>query len=347
VASGGRALGIGLLAGAAGVTLLLLAWLAVTGAAGGGIVLGLLLLLIIAGPLAGGGWYVLSRQPAEEQSAIAFGRKQRVLDSDRVFRSEIAGTLRSLASLPDLPASDLRMLADDLQNPAHGSAAWQDLVQLDDDGLDTLRRYDDLVRERVRRLRDHPDHAQTAFRELRRAVDQREDLLRRGRSLPDIGPTELLTVDGSTDAAAGLERIGLRDAVTLENTDYVVENVASYFAEGRRWRLARLVPTGGDASAVWLYVGPGATDIAVLGEVPPPADGPPQIAGAVLAEDGAGTAVVDVEAGPRSAQGVLVSYRRYRDAAHFALVEQWPDDVHRAYAGSLVKATSLELWPTA
>src|SRR5689334_19423459 len=130
--NGGRALGTGLLVGAGGITLLMLAWLTVGGVAGGGIVLLLLLTLILAGPLAGAGWYILSRQPAEQRAELAFARKQRILDSDRVFRSQTAATLRGLASDPALPGRELSSLADELQDATHGSAAWQALVQLDD-----------------------------------------------------------------------------------------------------------------------------------------------------------------------------------------------------------------------
>src|SRR5215831_5806366 len=158
--SGGRALGIGLLVGAGGIALLMLAWLTVGGVAGGGIVLVLLLTLILAGPLAGAGWYILSRQPEEQRAEVAFLRKQRILDSDRVFRAQTASALRGLADDPALPDRELRALADELQDATHGSAAWQALVQLDDSDIDTLRRYDDLVRERVRRLRDEPQSGQ-------------------------------------------------------------------------------------------------------------------------------------------------------------------------------------------
>lgn len=334
-----------MIAGAAGITLLMLAWLLVSGASGGGVVLGLLLLFVLAGPLAGGGWYVLSRQPEEERSAIAFGQKRRVLDADRVFRSETAGTLRSLANDPALPARELRLLADDLQNPSRGTGAWQDLVQLDDNGIQVLGRYDDLVRERVRRLRDHPETAQAGLRELRQAVDQREDLLIRGREQPGLAASALLSASAPPTSTAAFEHIGVRDAVTYEGDDFIVENVAAYFAEGRRWRLARLVSTGPDGSVHWLYIGPDPTDIAILHEIQAPADGAPQIAGATLAQVGSGTAVVDVTADGRKAQGVLVAYRQFRDENHLAVIEQWPDQVVRAYAGALIKPRDLEVWP--
>lgn len=343
--SGGRALGIGLVAAAAGITLLMLVWLMVSGASGGGFVLGLLLVFVLAGPLAGGGWYVLSRQPEEERSAIAFSRKQRVLDADRVFRSETSSTLRSLANDPALPARDLRMLADDLQNPAHGTGAWQDLVQLDDNGMQVLQRYDDLVRERVRRLRDHPETAQTGFRELRQAVDQREDLLIRGREQPGVSPTAMLTANTPLTSTAAFEQLAVRDAVTYDGSDYIVENLAAYFAEGRRWRLARLVPSRSEGSVLWLYVGPGATEIAMLHEIQPSADGTPQLDGAALAQVSSGTAVVDVTAGGRTTQGVLVAYQQFRDDNHIAVVEQWPDQVVRAYAGEPVRPSDVEVWP--
>jgi hypothetical protein len=343
--SGGRALGIGLLVGAGGIALLMLAWLTVGGVAGGGIVLVLLLTLILAGPLAGAGWYILSRQPAEQRAELDFARKQRILDSDRVFRAQTGGALRGLANDPALPDAQLRALADELQDATHGSAAWQALVQLDDGDLDTLRRYDDLVRERVRRLRDDPQSGDQWLRELRQAIDQREDLLLRGRAAPSVDPSRLLTSTPTAALNGGLEQIGVGDAVSRDTVNYVVENIAAYFAEGQRWKLARLVPSGPAAPVAWLYVGPAALDIALLDEMPSPGDGPVNVDGTLLPQVAAGTAVADVTGGSQTAQGVLVAYRRYRDSAHLALVEDWPDQTTRAYGGSLVKASDLEFWP--
>jgi hypothetical protein len=349
--SGGRALGIGLLAGAAGILLLLLGWVLTSGVAGGGIVLTLLLALILAGPLAGAGWYILSRQPAEQRAEAAFQRKQRILDSDRVFRAQTAAALRNLATDPALPDRELRTLADELQDATHGSAAWQALVQLDDSDIDTLRRYDDLVRERVRRLRDEPQSGQQWLRELRRAVDQREDLLVRGRAAPGIDPTLLLTSDAAPALESGVAQISVGDAVSRDdtNTNYVVENVAAYFAEGQRWKLARLVPTGPGAEVAWLYVGPGALELALLQELPSPTAAPDAApapgGGGPLPEVASGTAVADVTGGSRTAEGVLVAYTRYRDTTRLALVEHWPDQSIRAYGGSLIKPGDLEIWP--
>jgi hypothetical protein len=343
--SGGRALGIGLLAGAVGITLLMLAWLTVGGVAGGGIVLVLLLTLILAGPLAGAGWYILSRQPEEQRAEVAFQRKQRILDSDRVFRAQTASALRGLASDAALPERELRALADELQDATHGTAAWQALVQLDDSDMETLRRYDDLVRERVRRLRDDPRSGQHWLRELRQAVDQREDLLVRGRAAPSVDPSLLLTSSPAPALGGGLEHIGVGDAVSRDTTNYVVENVASYFAEGQRWKLARLVPTGPGATIAWLYVGPGALEVALVDELRSPGDGPISVAGSQLPEVASGTAVADVSGGSRTAEGVLVAYRRFRDGAHIAIVERWPDQTTQAYGGSLIRPNDIEVWP--
>jgi hypothetical protein len=304
-----------------------------------------LLTLILAGPLAGAGWYILSRQPGEQRAEVAFMRKQRILDSDRVFRAQTASALRGLASDPALPGRELRSLADELQDATHGSAAWQALVQLDDGDIETLRRYDDLVRERVRSLRDDPQSGQHWLRELRQAVDQREDLLVRGRAAPSVDPSVLLRSSPQPALSGGLEQISVGDAVSRETSNYVVENIASYFAEGQRWKLARLVPTGPGASVAWLYVGPGALEVALLDELPAPGDGPISVDGAQLPEVASGTAVADVTGGSRTAEGVLVAYRRFRDGKHLALVERWPDQTTQAYGGSLINPGDLDVWP--
>src|SRR5919206_2086137 len=150
----GKTLGYSLLGGAGVLTLLMLAWLAVSGARAGGIVLGLMLLVVLAGPLAVAGLVVLRRQPAQAAAEAAFASKRRVLDSDRLFRREIAPELRQLARQPGLPAARLADLAEDLERSTYDSPEWYEAVQLGDEDVQTLKRYDDLVWERLRLLRD-------------------------------------------------------------------------------------------------------------------------------------------------------------------------------------------------
>jgi hypothetical protein len=328
----GRALGIGLLAGGLSVLVLMLVWLAVSGAQSGGIVLGLLLALILAGPLIGGGVYVLSRQGVERQAAQAFATKRKVVESDRVFRDEIGAALGGLASRPEMQELRLGELADQLTAAYRRGAAWEDVVQLDDANLDILRRYDDLVRERVRRLRDGAPDVAAVVRELRQAIDQRDDVVR-GRMPPTLEPSVLLRSGEPRRGAAALEALRVGDAVSRERDDYVVDAVADYFAEGQRWRLIKLVPTGAETPLQWLYVGPGALEIALLEE----AEGSPQ--------SQTDTAVVDVQTRSGKAQGVLVSYVRARDGSDLRLAERWPDGTVHAYSGQIIDADDLDVWP--
>src|SRR5919204_2902478 len=195
--SSNRALGYGLLAGAAGIGLLGLVWLAVSGARAGGIVLGLMVLLVLAGPLAGAGWYLLSRQRVEALEEAAFVGKRRILEADRVFRRELAAELRQLARRPELPASRLDEMAEDLERRAYDTPEWYDVVQLEDADVTTLRQYDDLVWERVQWLRRHTEGADatavaTAVRKLEEGLDQRRDFLMRGKRAPIAAPSGLL-----------------------------------------------------------------------------------------------------------------------------------------------------------
>src|SRR5262245_13003810 len=200
--SGGRALGIGLLAGAGVVTLLMLLWLVVSGASSGGVVLGLLLLVVIAGPLAGGGWYVLSRQPAEERAAAEFETSRSVQDADRAFRRDISAELRALADRPGVPSARLLEIARSVES---GNQA---LSQIDDSSLDMLRRYDDLVWQRVRHMRDTGD---MDLAEFQRALDQRDDLLTRGRLAPGVDAVDILKSGARRSDVAD---IALGDAVS-------------------------------------------------------------------------------------------------------------------------------------
>jgi hypothetical protein len=336
----------------------MLLWLFVSGAQGGGIVLGLILALILVGPLAGAGWYVLSRQSAETAAAAALAEKRQVLDRDRLFRDDIGETLRSLADRSPTRGSELRAIADEVQGARHRGIAWEEHVQLDASGLERLERYDDLVRQRVRQLRDAPQDqvSDTSIRELRQALDQREDLLVLGRRAPALDPGLLLRSGTRSTDSVELEQLALGDAVSssLDNVDYVVENVASYFAEGQTWKLLRLVPTGGETQPLWLYVGPGGLDVAALNELserPGETDGdaaasPPPLAGTQWAPAGSGTAVVDITGSSGTARGVLVTYQRYRDAQHLGLVERWPDGERHTYAGRLIQRGDLQVWPS-
>src|SRR5690242_14113456 len=76
----GCTLGSSFLAGAALLAVLMVAWLAVSGACGGGIVLGLMLLVVLAGPLAVAGIVVLQREPAEAKAEAVFTSKRRLLE---------------------------------------------------------------------------------------------------------------------------------------------------------------------------------------------------------------------------------------------------------------------------
>jgi hypothetical protein len=60
-----------------------------------------------------------------------------------------------------------------------------------------------------------------------------------------------------------------------------------------------------------------------------------------------GTAVADVKDRTHSAQGILVSYERYRSERGFALVEHWPDAAARVLSGVLINSSDLEYWPAA
>jgi hypothetical protein len=339
--SGGRALGLGLLAGAALVTLLMLAWLAVSGASSGGIVLGLVLVAILAGPLAGAGWYVLARQPVEAQAEAQFASQRRVLEADRVFRHEIAAALRALADRPTIGPRAL-----ELAREIDTASVSADGVQLNDADVETLRRYDDLVWQRVRRLRDEvaPEDVSAVLAELQKALDQRTDLLLRGRHPPSIDAAAVLTSDAPAGDVADL---ALGWAVSRGQDDYVVEGVASYFADGQTWKLAHLEPTSSTVRPAWLYVGPAATQVALLDAlaVPPaPADSL-VVDGEALPLVTSGTAVVDVAGGSGTAQGVLVAYRRYQAGARLGLLEDWPDGQVRGYVGRAIGVTELEVWP--
>jgi hypothetical protein len=347
----GRALGIGLLAGGIGIAFLMLVWLAVSGAAGGGIVLGLLLLFVLAGPLVGGGWYVLSQQRSEAAAAAEFASKRQVLEADRLFRRELAADLRQLAARPNVPTERVTELAQDLERKAYDSPEWYDTVHLTDSQIALLRRYDDLAWERVRQLQsaDSAPTAQVAdaVHDLQATLDQRRDLLLRGREAPAAAPSSILRAGEPRRDSAALTELRVGDAISYDDQNYVVEGVAAYFAQGQTWQLVHLEPSGPSATDRWLYVAPAGLEAAVLDDLPRMPVGGATLAvdGTVLDLEGSGAATVDVSSKAGSARGVLVSYSRYRSGLSLGLVEQWPDGTAHAYAGQLVRSGDLEIWP--
>jgi Domain of unknown function (DUF4178) len=347
-----RMLGVSLLAGSAGIALLMLTWLMISGVQAGGAVLGLLLLFVLAGPLAAGGYYVLVQGRAEHAQEQQFAGKRRILDADRLFRRELAARLRQLAAAPGMPTQQLTSLAEVVENASQDESAWYDAIQLDDTETALLRQYDDLVWERVRWLGDHAGEPTTtlidAITQLQTAIDQRMDLLVRGRQAPAVAPTALLRAQAAAPEAVAT--LGLGDAISHDGVDYLVEGVVSSFAEGQTWKLLHLVPSGADAVEHWLSVAPRSLELAWLdnlAEMKEPGRKEMAYADATLPLVGEQSATAQVETRAGSTPGVLVRSWTYRQGRMVATVEQWPDGAVRAYAGHVLDARQLEVWPAA
>jgi hypothetical protein len=346
-----RALGYGLLAGAAGVAVLLLAWLLVSGVQTGGFVLGLLLLFVLAGPLAGIGWYVLASGRAEGIAEQAFAGKRRIVDADRLFRDELTRQLRQLAPMPNLPRAQLLWIADGLDRAVKDESTRYAAIQLDDAQAAVLKQYDDLVWERVRWLRDHTGERTgplaDAVNELQAALDQRSDLLLRGRQVPAMSAGALLQAPQLKLESTSLVALAPGDAITHDGTDYLTEAVATSFSDGQGWKLAHLTPSGANAGERWLSISPAGLELAWLEAIPAPQPGANQIVlpDCVLELGDTTSAIVGVATTGGSAPGVLVRSWSYRSGPHRGLVEQWPDGTTRAYAGRSISASELEVWP--
>ena len=342
----GRLVGYALLAAAALLALLMVAWLSVSGAAGGGVVLGLILLVVLCGPLAAAGIIVLARQREDAAADTAFASKRRILDADRLFRAELAPELRQLARQPALPAARLEEMAEDLERSSYDGPGWYDAVQLTDGDAATLQRYADLVWDRARRLRDQattnasPSEIAQSVTELDRALDQRRDLLLRGRRAPGAAPSVLLRAGTPARGRQALQGLSVGDAVTYDGSDFLAEGVATYFAEGQTWKLVHLAPASTGPTGRWLYVGPEGLDSAVLDEATTPRVGQRDLPRVTR-----GTATVDVTSVAGSARGVLVAFTRYAADNALAFDEEWPDGARHLYAGVRINPTDVEVWP--
>jgi Domain of unknown function (DUF4178) len=346
-----RVLGHGLLAGASGIVVLVVVWLAVSGVQAGGFVLGLLLLFVLAGPLAALGWYLLASGRAEGIAEQAFVGKRRVVDADRLFRDALTPQLRQLAQMPELPGAQLLRIADGLDRTVKDESAWYDAIQLDDAQLAVLKQYDDLVWERARWLRDHAGEETgtltDAVDELQAAIDQRADLLLRGRRPPAVAPGALLQAPQPTPESTALVALALGDAVSRDGTDYLVDGLATSSSDGQTWKLAHLTPSGANAGERWLSISPAGLELAWLQAIPVPEPGAKQLVfqRSVLELADTRSSIVRVATTGGSAPGVLVRSWSYRSGSHRGLVEQWPDGTLRAYAGRSFSASVLELWP--
>jgi hypothetical protein len=364
----GRAVGLGLIG--LGVVLggLVVLWLITTAAAGelrgGGFVLGLMLAAILGLPPAAAGYYVLQRNRQEELETREFVGRRRVLEEDRLFRARIAGEARQQAErLESLARGDpqlsraaarLGQVAGDLQGPGYDQAAWYEAVRLADDDVAALRQYDNLISERLRRIARQVDALELgrqvdpaevlgAVHGWERDLDRRLELLR-GERAPSVAAGELLSADEPVrwlDAIAALAR---GDAVTYEESDYLVEVTVTYFASGRTWKLHRL---GAESARRWLYVAPGALALAMLQPSDPIAsDGAAELAlgGTTyrLDEQGAASVTVDSAVGQ---QRLTIDYWHYTaPSGELYWLERWPDGP-RAYQGSPIPARRLEVWP--
>ena len=345
-------LGYGLLAAGAGIALLMIFWLMVSGVEAGGAVLGLLLLFVLAGPFAGAGYYVLMRARTERLDEAQFSGKRRILEADQLFRRELIARLRRLAATSASAVQQLNSVADSVASSAPTDAtAWYASIQLDDSQAALLRQYDDLVWERVSWLRDHANdssHSVTeAVKQLQVAIDQRTDLLLRGRSAPAVSPAALQRAGSRTSKAAGSISVG--DAATYDGIDYVVEGVATGFSNGQTSKLLHLIPSGPSASQHWLFVSPGGLELAWLNAVERVEHpGTPTFGVGALALPlvDASSATVEVQSSSGSTPAVLINVWTYRSERLIALVEQWPDGTLETYAGSVVDPASLEIWPS-
>jgi Domain of unknown function (DUF4178) len=352
-AEGRRMVGYGLLAGAIGITLLMLLWLAIAGAAGGGIVLGLLLVLVLAGPLAGAGWYVLAQGRAERVEEQQFTGKRRILDADRLFRRELAARLSELQNLPGVPSNRIQMISRSLDRTVADESAWYSAIQLDDAQIGLLAQYDDLVWEQVRWLGDHAgEDAATVGQtvdQLQQAVEQRTDLLVRGRQAPAVSPATMMRAPLPRPESKSLEDLAVGDALTREGVDYVVERLASSFSDGETRKLAHLVPSGAGEAEHWLSISPRALELAWLDSIEAPAPGATTIvvgdAHLSLVDSKSSLVRVDARDGSAAAPGVLVQTWRYRAGDRVGVIEQWPDGAVLAYAGKTLPARELEVWP--
>ncbi|MFN0072472.1 MAG: DUF4178 domain-containing protein [Chloroflexota bacterium] len=364
----GRALGVGLIVLGAVLGALVLVWLVVNAGTGdlqaGGFVFGLIILAVLALPPVGAGLVLMRRAAAEQVEQERFERRRQVLEADQMFRTTIARDLRQLERrLVEMPgrsaavvraSSRVRDLVDDVEQVGYDQATWHDAVQLEDGDLDSLRRYDDLLQQGLRRteaqvdaLSDGAEGAETALitalQQWDETLAQRQDLLLRGKRAVTAAPGELLQARPSR-GAGDVTRLKIADAVSVSGDDYLVELSVTYFGGGKTWWLHR-VRSGPNER--WLHVSPEGLSVTLATTIESPGDPRSEMirykgSACRPTEEGDATATIS---GPEAQQeGIAVHYWRFAAPDGSALtVEHWPDE-QRAYVGKPVKPGSLEIF---
>jgi hypothetical protein len=145
------------------------------------------------------------------------------------------------------------------------------------------------------------------------------------------------------------QSLGIGDAVTYEGIDYIVEALATSFADGQTWKLAHLVPSGGSAAEHWLSISPGGLELAWLDVAPgvePGAKGM-VVGSTILSFVAERSTSVQVATVSGSTPAVLVQTRTYRSGRLVGTIQQWPDGAVHAYGGHVIKPHELEVWPAA
>ena len=361
-----RGLGIGLMLFGGVLGLVAIAWLGVNAASGvlqpGGFVLGLFFLLLFILPVVLVGFWVVRRGTIRQASTARFEERRRLLERDRIFRQTLLAQVRRASQLVAERADEvggdasgdlrrarsiLESLAGEVSQPV-SEADWLHARAATPADAREVERYDDLMLAGIRRIRDEVEQpmgtGETALArrvmELANSAERqfalRQDLLLRGRKLPEVSPLHLLGGGVEERGQVEPESLGPGGAVSQGARDYLVTSHVSYFTEGRSWHALMLRGEEGERR---LQIEPGAGEGLMMEPVPAS-----RLTGTT---ESSGTASVSVDGLAGSAEGVVVDYRRTVEAGgQVGWRERWPEG-ERAYLGESVDLSDLQFWPAA
>jgi hypothetical protein len=366
----GRGLGIGMIVMGAVLGVLVVVWLVVNASTGdlqvGGFVLGLIVMVVLALPPLGAGIVIMRRAAAEQAEQERFERRRQVLEADQMFRTTIARDLRQverrLSETPARSASTVRAsarvrdLIDDVEQVGYDQATWHDAVQLEDQDLHSLRRYDDLLQQGLRRLESQVDTLSdgadgaasvlTSLQQWDETLAQRQDLLLRGKRAVTAAPGELLEARPRRQAG-DVTRLAPADAISVSDEDYLVELTVTYFGGGKTWWLHR-VRAGADER--WLYVGPEGLSVILAQSIEPPGDPRSEMIrykGSACRPTEESDASATIKGPEGDQEGIGVHYWRFAAPDGSVLsIEHWPDS-KRAYVGKPLRPGALEIFHAA
>jgi len=289
----------------------------------------------------------------------------------QVQRQRLGGLQTQMANQGRLEGIDsleraglkLQLFIDRLRTASYGYAGWFDGPIIGTAELEQLIAFDSALSDGLGQVKAGVDALARAIDggeevraaaaslagtldELNLRLDQRRDLLEKGRKVPQAELDKVLSPPPPPPSPLELELMSLKvdDAVTYADADYLIRARVTYRAEDREWLAYQLKDGGAER---WLRAGDGKpallerVDLTVGRPLPETVE----VAGERF-DRVAGGAVDALVEGPGGQRRGPITFARYQSAAsgEFVVVEDWGDAVH-VLREQPVELALLQTWP--